>query len=463
MLVILAGFMLPDYVSSHLGVSYWVALPLVVVAALVGLPAVFFVAAVLVVVLVYVVRARRFKSEPYILARARKASGEDGEVVRSDAATVWYSGPTNPVPHLMEQMEATRSRFESLLGREVRNLPPLRILCFRKRSAFQAFLMPFTAHVLNWLKTLDGIYYRQPHCILTLCTDELPFRVFDPDETARILFGSYFFIEICPGNPPPAWLQRGISRTLTSDDDDRARLNRKMLVSLSRGTALGTDLFKLNDKDLLKQIKGWADHRNFERSVQSGAESWSMVEYLGGGQAPEERRDRFRAFLNDNQSKAEPEEVFQRHFGFGFDRLVESWREWVHERGIGSFMPPPMHIRDDLLNRVIPLVEDRQAKREDRILAIRNMGTEGYVLGADALIGLLQGDAAIPREEVVWALEAISGMAYADDPDRWAAWWSGLPTEIREGRRRHEEEGGKASVARQRSSSTSALGQGIPP
>ena len=62
--VILAGFMLPDSVSSHLGVSYWVALPLVVVAAMVGLPAVFFVAAVLVVVLIYVVRARRLKASP---------------------------------------------------------------------------------------------------------------------------------------------------------------------------------------------------------------------------------------------------------------------------------------------------------------------------------------------------------------------------------------------------------------
>ena len=98
------------------------------------------------------------------------------------------------------------------------------------------------------------------------------------------------------------------------------------------------------------------------------------------------------------------------------------------------------------MNRVIPLIENRQAKREDRIQAIRYIGIEGYVLAADALIGLLQGDDAIPREEVVWALEAISGMAYGDDQDRWTDWWNSLPTEVREGRRRHQEEAGIVEV-----------------
>ena len=87
--------------------------------------------------------------------------------------------------------------------------------------------------------------------------------------------------------------------------------------------------------------------------------------------------------------------------------------------------PPQWH-------RLIPLVENCQANTDDRVLAIRNMGSTGYVLGANALIGILGSDDIIPREPVVWALEAISGVAYGDDQDRWAAWWNGLPAEIRE-------------------------------
>ena len=204
-----------------------------------------------------------------------------------------------------------------------------------------------------------------------------------------------------------------------------------MLVALSRETALATGLFTVNNKDLAKLLQGWSEHRNFARIEQFSAEASSVCEYLGGEQAPAERRDRLREFLNDNQSKEQPEEIFKRHFGFGFRHLSESWREWVREQGIGVFSPPRPFIQDRLLNQIIPLVNDRQATREDRITAIRTMGSEGYFVGTDILIGLLQSDDSIPREEVVWALEAISGMANGDDHNRWAAWWSGLASERR--------------------------------
>ena len=61
-------------------------------------------------------------------------------------------------------------------------------------------------------------------------------------------------------------------------------------------------------------------------------------------------------------------------------------------------------------------IEDHQVNSDDRILAVRHLGAAGYFLGADALIDLSRGDGdMIPREEVVWALEMISGMAYGDD------------------------------------------------
>jgi hypothetical protein len=421
-----AGFMVPVFAGSRFGITYWIAVPLVVVATMVGVPAVLFV----VLVSLTLIRGSRMRVEPFILASARKAAGDDGQVLRFAQATVWYSGPTNPGPQLMEQMEETRARLESLITRKLVSQPSPRILWFEKRSAFQKFLHPFFAHLSTWLKTLDGIYLRPPHRILAFCSEDVPYRVLDRDKTAHALFCSYFMSETPPDNRPAAWLQRGISKTLVSDPDDRARLNRKMLVSLAKGTALATDLFKLNDRELVKLIKGWSDHSNFARLEQFNAESWSVVEYLGGKQAPAERQDQFRAFLNDIQSMGQPEEVFQRNFGFGFNQLFESWRECVQEQGTGTFVPLPPLIQDGLLNRVIPFVEDRQAKREERILAIRNIGIEGYVLGADTLIGLLQGDDAIPREEVVWALEAISGMAYGADQERWGGWWRSLSTPV---------------------------------
>jgi hypothetical protein len=383
---------------------------------------------------VVILRARRLKSEPSVLRLAGKSAGEEGEVVRSGPTTVWYTGPTNPAPRLLEQMEPTRSRLESLVGSEVGRPPFLRILCFRKRSGFEAFVRPFTAHISHFMKTLSGLYFRQPNRILTLCDEELPHHINDQDETARSLF-CFYFMETLPGNPLASWVKEGISRCLTAADDDLTRLNRKMLASLSRGTMLGAHLFEINDQELLKLIRGWDDHHNFEILDQFQAESWSVVEYLGGEQAPEERRAPFRAFLADNQAKAQPAKVFERHFGFGLDRLVESWREWVQGQGIGTFAPLPPRIEEGLLNRLIPLIENRRANPKDRILAIRRMGSGGHVLGAGALIGVLDQDDVIPRKELTWALEAISGMAYGNDLERWAAWWNTLPIEIRE--RRH--------------------------
>jgi hypothetical protein len=102
---------------------------------------------------------------------------------------------------------------------------------------------------------------------------------------------------------------------------------------------------------------------------------------------------------------------------------------------LGEFAPVPDEVEKALITQVIPLIEDQEATRDDRILAIRHLGTEGHVLGAGALIDRLRGDETVPRDEVVWALEAISGMTYGADQDRWSLWWQGLPPAVRDARR----------------------------
>jgi hypothetical protein len=444
---VVMGFMLTAFAGSNSRLSYWVAIPLVVVGTVVGVPVIFVVA----FLSRQFVRLRRLKDERYVLARAREASGDEGEVAKTGQVTLWYSHPPNPVLQLMEQMRATRSSLESLLGSELPTPSPLQILCFRKRSAFEAFLKPYFGHLSHRLRSENGLYIRPPYRIMTLCGDEAPDGVLDRDKTAPALFCLYLFHDAFPLGGHAPWLPTGVTGILASDDEGRARLNRKMLVSLKKGSALGADLFKMSDKVLMKLHQNWADHRAFERLSQFSAESWSVCEYLAGNGATVDRRERFRAFVNDNQSKEQPDEVLKRYFGFDCAQLVGTWRAWVEQHGIGTIALPRPVIQEALRNRVIPRIEDRRALRGDRIMAIRSMGIGAYAVGADALIDLLRSVETIPKEELVWALEAISGMAYGEDHDRWAAWWSTLPAEIREWRSRPERAGETAAVAPERS------------
>jgi len=59
------------------------------------------------------------------------------------------------------------------------------------------------------------------------------------------------------------------------------------------------------------------------------------------------------------------------------------------------------------------------------------MGMEGYTLGADSLIGLLRIGSEIPRGDLVWALESISGLVLGEDPEAWAKWWESVPEQAR--------------------------------
>jgi hypothetical protein len=178
---------------------------------------------------------------------------------------------------------------------------------------------------------------------------------------------------------------------------------------------------------MITLVRDWQDFNNSNRYSQLVAQSWSVMEFLCSGK---ERLDRFRGFLKDRIKKGRIEEVFQQHFGYGFETVLERWRSWVLNCGIGTHEPPPPDIRNVLLDRVIPIVEDPGADQLERIQAIREMGRNGYVLGADALIEVLSKDDQIPAEEVVWSLESISGLALGDDVDRWTDWFNQLPKEI---------------------------------
>ena len=336
----LAGLILGGSVGSSSGVSFWTILPLSIVATIIMFFAVLFARIPRIGL-----RAHRLKNEPYVLKLAARCAGEDGEVARSGTTTVWWSGPPNPAPQILEQMESTRGRLQQLTGSEIISPPFLRIVVCHKRSGFDEFVGPFTIAASYYVKYIRGLYFGAPHRILALCGEELRYAASDHGQTIQLHLCSHFR-ESLPGSPLANWVQEGLGKCLSGADHDLGPLNRKMLASLARGDTFGTRLFEIRRPELLQWLRGFSDHKNFERVMQFQAESWSVFEYLGGRDAPPERRDCLRAFLADREAQARPASLFERHFLYGLDRLVENWRKWVDNQGIGISAAPFTYRRE---------------------------------------------------------------------------------------------------------------------
>ncbi|HWE38157.1 MAG TPA: hypothetical protein VG406_16425 [Isosphaeraceae bacterium] len=420
---ILVGVRLSDFVAAHFGDWYWVALPLVSAGAVVGA----IVLLILALIVVTRVRHRLLRREHLALARARKVTGEDGELVRTGTRTVWYSGTVDPVPLLTDAEEAVRRRATAMLGESVGRRTPLRILCFHRREG----LLAYDVSRLTKLCNFDGLRDPGPATTFVLSTEVVPHRLASPEATARTLFAGAL-IEDLKGFPLRLWLQQGLIGALAGgvDRDETDRLNRKLLAALAVGTAPGLELFRMEPKAFVKLLYRWTLHDNFVRRLQFLAQSWSLVEYLGGDTAPEDRRGRFRMFVKDLRPKEPDEAAFERHFGHGYDRLLELWTDWVRVRGVGTHAQPPPEVRQAIVGRVVPIVRDRRAPVMERVVAVRELGRLGYAVGSDALIDLLREPAELPVEELLWSLRAISGLDLGDDPGRWSSWFSGLPEEV---------------------------------
>jgi hypothetical protein len=373
-------------------------------------------------------KARWLLDETMTVRGAREVADEEGTVVEDGPTAIWYSGPDDPTPMLREQSALARDRFATILGANDLAAPPVCVLCFHDRGAFHRF---HARHMPGAdLTTRDGIYFSRPVGLFTLCTAAASGRVSDPKTAAGSLYGFALLEQAC-GSLPEPWLHLGLVKSLAAANErpSLARLNRKMLVHLARGTAWSEDLFRVRIEDLTRLLRRRGDPARYQKGEAFGEQSWSIVEYLCGEQAPEERKAALRAFLKVKRIKGRREVAFFDHFGFGFGSALDGWKEWVRSQGIGAYEPPPPRMLEAFRARVIAPIRDRQARRIDRIRAIRGWGGAGFVLGADALIALLREPGDIPKAEIVWALSMASGMAFADDPVRWQAWWDELPPE----------------------------------
>jgi hypothetical protein len=355
---------------------------------------------------------------------ARRAAGKEGDVVRDGPWTIWYSGWSDPTPMVLDQLAAGVRRLEDLTGGTTIAMPTCRVVVLEDRGKFLAFHRPLIAGVD--LASLDGLHLGSPYHLITLCTEPPPNRVASLESTMRLL-AAHAGVEAAWGPRPPAWLQTGLARASGSTDASRLdRLNRKMAAALAGEDAWSATLFSTSLVDLTRLLRGAGDSAKYRMLHQFHNQSWSIVEYLVGDRAPVERRAAMGAYLRGPRAKADPEAAFRGHLGLGFEELLEAWRAWVLGQGIGEYEPPPERVSADLVERVLPAIRDPQARRGDRLGALRDWASHGYPIGADAVIALLRDPGEIPKEELAWALSMVSGNSRSDDPDRWQAWWDEL-------------------------------------
>ena len=283
----------------------WIVFPLLALVATFGLVA----AVIFLLVVVSLVRNLRMRFEKPILALARKSARQEGTIERSGPVTIWWCGSTDPGPIVMEQFEVIRKRFEQLID-EPSETPLLRVLVFDTRGAFVAY----HRSMLPDMGGLDCLYAGRPGRTITLATEVTRFRLHDQTRSIRSGLALYF-LEAYKRFLPPNWLQAGISGFLICEpgDDSRRQRDRRMKAALANGTILSAaELFpQIPARQVFRQIRAQADPVTFARNVQFRGQSWSVLEYLAGPEAPPERLGRFRSFLSELKAAASQEAVFE--------------------------------------------------------------------------------------------------------------------------------------------------------
>ncbi len=414
----LIGLPFWNSLSARVGGFAWLVYPLLALGATLGL----LVTLVLALAVIAVVRNWRMRYEKPALAWARKCARQEGTIERFGPLTIWWCGPQNPVPMALQQLGIARTRFEQLVDEPVA-APALRLLVFDARTGIVAY----HRNVLGDMSQIDCLYSGIPVRSVTFSTEVARLRLQDPARSIRSVFVLYL-LEAYKQFLPPLWLQFGISGAVSFDpgSDGRTQLNRRMKVSLAKGTTLSAaELFApKSGKLLVRLLRTQADHDSFIKLTQLRGQSWSILEYLAGDGAPPERLGRFRSFLAELTRRSSQQAVFQHHFGHGFDALLEQWRVWVDQQRVCVDPTPPPDARTAILDRLVPAIRDRNKKAQDRIQAMRALGNAGYVLGSDALIEVLEERDERLTPTATWALESISGACCGSDTDRWSEWWA---------------------------------------
>jgi hypothetical protein len=323
-----------------------------------------------------------------------------------------------------DEYERAIARFAGAIGEAFEPDKPVLVLCFERPEQKDAY---FGGHM-----PLPGVYWASwGRRDIVICKQEALDMMRDPAELFRVLLAYYFF-DARNGFIAPAWLLSCLGSLVGSSDPDAdlRAAHRHLRVCRWSDEEQRLGPWALPQREHLHATLHRHEWTNAEVLAKHSSQTTSLAAYLAGDAAGG-RRESFAQLLRGLKRRDRPEEAFRRHFGHGCEEIVRQWRAWVAEQDCeGHDAPPPRHMQH-LLERLLPLVRDPQAPLEQRLRAIRNMRSGGYLLGADALIEALSENDHSLRAHAVWALESISGRSFGDDVDRWRQWWDDLPSASR--------------------------------
>ncbi|HVW35892.1 MAG TPA: hypothetical protein VHB99_01265 [Pirellulales bacterium] len=377
-------------------------------------------------------RGRRLSRESGIVQLVEPLAGVPAEVLRYGPVMVWCGEGTTLGREIERELAVCTDRVRSLTGQAVTAGPWLRCFVFGRREHFEQALKAL-GFVLGKGSYYDGVYLGAPPRVAFLEESEERRKSPDPLASLRCVL-VYHLIEPLEISFRTPWLNGGLAHVVAHAGDAArlARLNRRVLADVAARRTLDAKAFFAPLPRIVWNLKLPAE-RDSAAVTQAAArevQQHSFMEFLCGAGSTPERRLAFQRFLVDPRRQKRQDEALVASFGCSPETLLDDWRQWVEQVGVGQHVPPPAEYAEVLASGPVATIENEQAPLIERLRAIRRLGREGFVVGIDALIGVLRQGPDELAAEAVWALEAISAQPLGADVAAWEAWRANLPAEI---------------------------------
>lgn len=402
-----------DWMRDSWGVSYWGAFAIAFAIMLVGFPALLILGAT-------AWRKAFWRTKGILernVKRAAGVAGMPGRRVEFGPVTAVFFGPSQFELTVQQEYEAVRRRFSDMVGEPVEPHDPVLILVFERPEMFDTY---FNGHM-----PMGGVYWAFRGRQIIICEQRSLERLTEPRRVLRYLFGNYF-CEQYKGFVIEPWLQMVVSQlAATGSEPDVLRRNHRSIRVWQQcdPTSAEPGLLTMPQRHALHVLLDTNRPEGFRRSACYACQMTSLAVFLAGPSAGE-RRERFQRFFRDLKRGERTEQAFVRHFGYGFDRLMQDWHAWALTQEVQPYDPPPPIVRRHIQQHLAPLIADESAPPAERGEAIRHVGGVAYLTGAYVLIDLLRPGTAHPlRDDVVWALERISGESHGEHVAAWQEWW----------------------------------------